>query len=46
MMRDECAKFGIKVCPGAAIVGDRCLISELTGKDEGEVGGSPACQLS
>ena len=45
-VRDEWAKFGIKVCPGAGIVGDRCLISEFTGKDEDELGGSPECQFS
>ena len=40
-VRDEWAKFGIKVWPGAGIVGDRCLISEFTGKDESELGGFP-----
>ena len=40
-VRDEWTKFGIKVLPGAGIVGDRCLISEFTGKDESELGGFP-----
>ena len=40
-VRDQWAKFGIKVWPGAGIVGDRCLISEFTGKDESELGGFP-----
>ena len=50
MVRDEWAKFGIKVWPGAGIVGDRCLISEFTGKDESELGGfpvnSPDCMVN
>ena len=49
-VRDEWAKFGIKVWPGAGIVGDRCLISEFTGKDESELGGfpvdSPDCMVN
>ena len=40
-LRDEWTKFGMKVWPGAGIVGDRCLISEFTGKDESELGGFP-----
>ena len=40
-VRDEWAKFGIKVWPGAGIVGDRCLISEFTGEDESELGSFP-----
>ena len=39
--RDEWAKFGIKVWPGAGIVGDRTLISEFTGRDANELGGFP-----
>ena len=39
-----------KVWPGAGIVGDRCLISEFTGKGEGEPGGfpinSPDCMVN
>ena len=50
MVRDEWAKFGIKVWPGAGIVGDRCLISEFTGKDESDLGGfpvnSPDCMVN
>ena len=50
MVRDEWVKFGIKVWPGAEIVGDRCLISEFTGKDESELGGfpvnSPDCMVN
>ena len=49
-VRDQWAKFGIKVWPGAGIVGDRCLISEFTGKDESELGGfpvnSPDCMVN
>ena len=40
-LRNAWAKFGIKVWPGAGIVGDRTLISEFTGKDESELGGFP-----
>ena len=40
-VRDEWGKFGIKVWPGAGIVGDRCLISEFIGEDESELGSFP-----
>ena len=40
-VRDAWAKFGIKVWPGAGIVGDRVMISEFTGKDTSELGGFP-----
>ena len=40
-VRDEWGKFGIKVWPGAGIVGDLCMLSEFTGKDESELGGFP-----
>ena len=49
-VRDAWAKFGIALWPGAGIVGDRCLISEFTGKDESELGGfpvdSPDCMVN
>ena len=38
---DAWAKFGIKVWPGAGLVGDRTLISEFTGKDTSTLGGFP-----
>ena len=50
MVRDAWAKFGIKVWPGAGIVGDRTLISEFTGEDEEKLGGfpvnSPDCMVN
>ena len=39
--RDAFAQFGIKVWPGAGVVGDRKLISEFTGKSVDEQGGFP-----
>ena len=50
MVRDAWAKFGIKVWPGAGIVGDRTLISQFTGEDEEKFGGfpvnSPDCMVN
>ena len=50
MVRDAWAKFGIKVWPGAGIVGDRTLISQFTGEDEEKLGGfpvnSPDCMVN
>ena len=50
MVRDVWAKFGIKVWPGAGIVGDRTLISQFTGEDEEKLGGfpvnSPDCMVN
>ena len=40
-VRDAWDKFEIKVWPGAGIVGDRTLISELTGHSADELGGFP-----
>ena len=42
MVRDAWAKFGIKVWPGAGIVGDRTLILQFTGEDEETFCGFPA----
>ena len=48
-VRDAWAKFGIKVWPGAGIVGDRKLIPEFTGKTLEDKGGfpvnSPDCMI-
>ena len=41
IVRDEWAKFGIDVWPGAGVVGDRGLISEFTGEDADKLGGFP-----
>ena len=41
IVRDEWAKFGIDVWPGAGVVGDRGLISEFTGEDADNLGGFP-----
>ena len=40
-VREAWAKFGIKVWPGAGVVGDRKLIPEFTGKALEDKGGSP-----
>ena len=40
-VRDAWGKFGLKVWPGAGIVGDRKCISEFTGKDAADLGGFP-----
>ena len=50
IVRDAWAKFGIKVWPGAGIVGDRKLISEFTGQETEKLGGfpvnSPDCMIN
>ena len=40
-IREAWAKFGIKVWPGAGVVGDRKLIPEFTGKALEDKGGFP-----
>ena len=37
--REAFAKFGIKVWPGAGVVGDRKMIAEFTGKTVDDLGG-------
>ena len=41
IVRNEWAKFGIKVWPDAGVVGDRSLISDFTGEDSDKLGGFP-----
>ena len=41
IVRDAWARFGIKVWPGAGVVGDRTLISEFTGEAAEKLGGFP-----
>ena len=50
MVRNAWAKFGIRVLPGAGVVGDRALISQFTGEEEEKLGGfpvnSPDCMVN
>ena len=41
IVRDAWARFGIKVWPGAGVVGDRTLISQFTGETAEKLGGFP-----
>ena len=41
IVRDACAKFGIQVWSGAAIVGERKLVSEFTDQGTENLGGFP-----
>ena len=50
IVRDAWARFGIKVWPGAGVVGDRTMISEFTGELAEKLGGfpvnSPECMVN
>ena len=50
IVRDAWARFGIKVWPGAGVVGDRAMISEFTGESAEKLGGfpvnSPECMVN
>ena len=50
IVRDAWARFGIKVWPGAGVVGDRTLISEFTREAAENLGGfsvnSPDCMTN